>query len=86
MEAPDNAYVSLGAELLNPSGQAVSDAVMTVTTDDPNQNATINGTGNVVGNPAVAYYPYNYAFKTVGTHTITFSAMGVTNSITLTSQ
>lgn len=79
----DNSHVNLGAILMNPSGQAVNDAIMTVITPDNTQNTQIDGTGNIYGAPAVAYYPFSYAFKTVGAHTITFTAMGATNSITL---
>lgn len=82
-DTTDNSHINLGAILLNPSGKAVNDATMTVITDDDSQNETIDGTGNAYGRPAVAYYPFSYVFKTVGSHTITFSAMGATNSITL---
>ena len=84
-DTTDNSHVNIGAILLDPNGKPINNAVMTVTTDDLSQNVSINGTGNIYGNPAVAYYSYHYVFKTSGSHTIIFSAMGATNSITLQS-
>ena len=84
-DTTDNSHVNLGAVLLDPNGKPINNAVMTVTSDDLSQDVSINGTGNIYGNPAVAYYSYHYVFKTSGSHTIIFSAMGATNSITLQS-
>jgi hypothetical protein len=84
-DTTDNSHVNIGAILLDPSGKPVDNAVMTVVTDDLSQNMSINGTGNIYGRPAVAYYSYHYVFKTSGAHTIVFSAMGATNSVTLQS-
>lgn len=84
-DTTDNSHVNIGAILLDPSGKPVDNAVMTVVTDDLSQNTSINGTGNIYGRPAVAYYSYHYVFKTNGSHTIVFSAMGATNSVTLQS-
>lgn len=87
-EASSTNYVAiLGAIVTDASGNVDKTATMTVTTDDEAQNTTIVGTGNFWGAPHnVYYYPYTYLFRTAGEHQITFTANGVSASVTLNSQ
>ncbi len=73
-------YVEIGAVLKDGKGNELDTPVMTVTTTDPSQNTTLQGTGNY--NVRVGkYYPFHYEFHSAGQHTITFSAEGVSVSV-----
>ena len=81
--------IILGLVVKNDAGDVVNNVTVAVESTDTTQNATLNGTGNVGkiyvdGNEKqVYYYPYTYQFKTSGKHTITFSALGLTQSVEL---
>lgn len=83
--APDEKYtISLGAVLYGPDGTDDRTSVMQVTATDDSQDKTIDGTGDLWGNPHnVYYYFFGYVFKTPGDHTITFSSHGVSQSVTV---
>lgn len=82
--------MDIGAVLYGADGALVGDATMTITATDASQDKTIVGTGDVYpkfenGNRTLApVYMFHYVFKTVGDHVITFSANGVSQSITVT--
>lgn len=77
----------LGAVLLNPDGSVNITAEMTVVASEESQNKVIKGTGNVssFGDPnnPQYYYPYHYIFHEPEQHKITFTALGVSESITV---
>lgn len=74
----------IGAVVTNSEGEVVNDAVVKVTTSDESQDREINGTGDFWGNPHnVYYYPFTYEFRTKGDHKITFTAEGVSESVTI---
>ncbi len=83
-------YIYIGLIVRNDAGEPVKDVVVNVTATDGTQNKTLNGTGNVYpryeGDSKIItpYYPFNYEFKTGGDHTITFTALGMVKSVTLT--
>lgn len=90
-------YIELGLlikkddETFNKHGAlGVDDAIVTIEATDSSQNKTLNGTGNVIKtidddgiNKLFSYYHYHYEFKSSGEHTVTFSANGMTKSVTL---
>ena len=82
--------MNIGAILYGDDGEAIRNAVMTITATDASQNKTIDGTGNVTPiypngqKNVVPFYSFHYEFKTVGEHTITFSSGGVSKSVTVT--
>lgn len=83
-------YIDIGILVKNDDGSVNKDATVTITATDESQNKTLKGTGNlytyyVDGNKRQDYYyPFHYEFRSVGDHTITFSANGMTESVTLT--
>jgi len=83
-------YISIGAILYNDDGTVNQDTQMFVTATDETQDKTQDGTGTLWNNHyvdgqkvPVFYYPFTYQFKTVGDHTITFTAAGLTASVTI---
>ena len=83
--------VELGLIVRNDGGVAVRDAVVEVTATDSSQNRTYNGnTGTITPiytngtKSVVPYYHFTYNFRTPGEHTITFAALGLTQSVVLT--
>jgi len=86
---PENGEIDLVAFLYDADGSVNKTAPMQITATDPRQNRTKNGTGSLVG----AYfggklfkefgYTFSYFFFTPGEHTITFSANGMSESVTL---
>ena len=80
----------IGAVLYSDDGEATGHPIMTVTATDASQNKTINGTGGVTPiyvngqKRVVSFYSFSYEFKTVGEHVITFSANGISQSVTVT--
>lgn len=83
-DTTDDSHVNLGAIVIDANGKPVGDAQVSVTATDPSQSSTMNGSGNAYGNPATPYYPFSYVFKTMGTHTVIFSANGISKAIELT--
>ena len=82
--------MDIGAVLYADDGNATGHPIMTITATDATQNKTIDGTGNVTPiyvngqKNVVPVYSFHYEFKTAGEHVITFSANGVSQSITVT--
>lgn len=86
-EATDIMQVAtLGAIVYDANGDNDKTSAVAVETDDAAQDKTINGTGNINGSSGLYYYPFNYLFRTVGDHTITFTVNGVSQSVTLEAQ
>lgn len=86
-EATETMQVAtLGAIVYDADGNNDKTSAVEVQTDDATQDKTINGTGNMNGNSGLYYYPFNYLFRTVGDHTITFTVNGVSQSVTLEAQ
>lgn len=80
-------YIDIGLIVTNPDGSVNTTATVNVTATDSSQNKEIVGTGTFWGNPHnVYYYPFEYQFKTPGDHTITFTVLGVTQSVTVTAK
>ncbi len=83
-------YIVLGLIVYDDAGENTRTAVVTVTATDASQNKTMNGTGNqkTMYYDGIAkvmwFYPFSYDFRFAGQHTITFSANGMTESVTLT--
>lgn len=79
--------IYLGAVLVKADGSIENEEDMVITATDETQNVTKNGTGNMstFGDPdnPKYYYPFRYEFRTVGQHTITFTALGVSESVTI---
>lgn len=57
-------------------------ATMTITTSNQSNDKTINGSGNT--GPCGYYYPYEFYATETGTYTITYSALGLSKSVTIT--
>ena len=79
--------IFIGAVLYNPDGSVNQTERMTVTATDSSQDKILEGTGNMstfgdINNPKF-YYPFTYQFKTPGVHKITFSALGVTEEVSV---
>lgn len=84
----ENNFIWIRADVYGDDGLNTRNAVVKVSTTDPLQDRTMDGTGNLAGssqypNPGNYYYDFTYFFLKPGTHTITFSANGVFNSITI---
>ncbi len=84
-------YVYLGLVVYDDNGDPIRNVVVTIVATDSSQNKVLNGTGNVTpiynengAKIITPYYPFNYEFKTSGDHTITFTTLGMTKSVTLT--
>ncbi|MEK9207209.1 MAG: peptidoglycan-binding domain-containing protein [Patescibacteria group bacterium] len=83
-------YIELGFIVRNDVGESMRDAKGVIEATDEDQNKTLIGTGNVTKiyngeiPESVYYYPFHYEFKNAGQHTITFTANGMTESVTLT--
>lgn len=80
--------VFIGAIVTGSEGNVLNDVDVTVTATDGSQDKVINGTGNIstfgdVNNPKY-YYPFTYTFYFTGKHVITFTALGVSQSIEVT--
>lgn len=80
-------YIHIGAVVYDEEGRRRRDVTVEVSATDSSQNKTIEGTGTQ-GKALIDgvltrfnYYPFNYEFKTPGTHTITFSALGISQSV-----
>lgn len=93
----DKSYVDIGLIVRDgdtsnshaPGSNSRDNVEVIITATDSSQNKTLQGTGNIrtiTVNDTVSYYPFSYEFKTAGDHTITFSSLGETTSITLHSQ
>lgn len=82
-------YIELGLVVRNGDGDVVKDVLVKISATDLEEDKKIKGTGNITkihedGNTeTVHYYPFRYEFKTAGTHTITFKALGVTEVLEL---
>lgn len=77
--------VLVAAVVYGDDGSNLRDSLVTVTTDDEAQGATLKGTGDFTGAPEnVYYYAFTYDIKTTGEHTITFSANGISKTVTFT--
>lgn len=82
--------MDIGAVVYGDDGEAIKSATVVVVATDPTQGKLINGTGNVTPiyvngqKNVVPFYSFHYEFKTVGEHVITFSANGVSQSVTVT--
>ncbi len=82
-------YIELGLIVRNDAGESMKDAKAVIEATDEDQNKTLIGTGNVTKiyngeiPESVYYYPFHYEFKNAGQHTITFTANGMTEVITL---
>lgn len=74
-------YVELGGVLRDGDGNIVDTETVKITATDASQNKTLNGTGNYSKEVNGNYYPFHYEFYTPGTHTVTFSAHGVSASV-----
>lgn len=81
--------MDIGAVLYGDDGDATGHPSMTVTATDASQNTVIDGTGvitpiHVDGQKRVVpVYTFHYEFKAAGEHVITFSANGVSKSVTV---
>lgn len=81
--------IDIGAVLYGDDGEAINNATVVVTATDPTQGKLINSTGNVTPiyvngqKRVVPVYSFHYEFKTAGEHVITFSANGVSQSVTV---
>lgn len=74
--------VYIGAVVTTADGSNERSADVSVTCTDSSQNKTIKGTGDFTGAPQnVYYYPFTYDIHTTGEHTITFTAGGVSQSV-----
>lgn len=86
---PTNGDVTLKAILYNDDGSVNQSAVMQITATDSRQNKTFNGTGNIVTfykdaqKQQVYGYVFGYHFLAPGEHIITFSAQGLSKSVTI---
>ncbi len=82
-------YIELGLIVRNDAGESMKDAKAVIEATDEDQNKTLIGTGNVTKiyngeiPESVYYYLFHYEFKNAGQHTITFTANGMTEVITL---
>lgn len=56
-------------------------AVMTITTSDKSNDKVLNGSGNT--GPCGFYYPYAFYTTQKGTYTVTYSALGLSKSVTI---
>lgn len=56
-------------------------AVMTITTSDKSNDKVLNGSGAT--SPCGFYYPYAFYTTQKGTYTITYSALGLSKSVTI---
>ena len=55
---------------------------MTITTSNHSNDKTLTGSG--VTGPCGNYYPYEFYATEKGTYTITYSALGLSKSVTIT--
>lgn len=78
-------YVEIGAVLYGDDGAVLNTPEMVVTATDDTQDKTMEGTGTLYGQRPnfTYYYPFHYEFHTPGDHTITFSANGLTQIVTI---
>lgn len=82
-----NQFANVGAILRDETGQVVRDQDMTITATDETQNKVEHGTGDMTANPDnLYYYGFRYLFTTAGDHVITFAALGVEASLTLSAE
>lgn len=81
-------YVELGLLIKDSNGEYMKDVEVVIEATNADQNKTLNSTGNVTKiyingqKKVVPYYPFSYEFKTPGMHTIKFSAMQKSETIT----
>lgn len=79
-------YAEIGVVVYDADGNVDRGAELTVTTTDETQNTVKNGTSSY-HNPIKKFvYKYQYEFREAGTHTITFTAHGVSESLELTAR
>lgn len=89
---PNNGDVTLKAVLYHDDGSVNQTGVMQISATDARQNKTFNGTGDIVTfykgdqKQQVYGYVFGYHFLVSGDHTITFSANGLSKSVTLMAQ
>src|SRR3989344_2078146 len=78
--------IFMNAYILDAAGKNYYDgyppATMTITTSNHSNDKTINGSGNT--GPCGYYYPYEFYATEKGTYTITYSALGLSKSVTIT--
>lgn len=88
----DAGHVLLKVVLYNDDGSVNQTATMDVSATDDRQNKALNGTGDMVpimlnGQRTQVYgYIFGYYFLSAGAHQITFTANGVSKSVTLTTK
>ena len=79
----------IGAIVYNEAGKPTKDLTVTITATDATQNSVVESTGNTTAmvtqgsSTQIPFYKFNYQFKTLGEHTITFEAIGLTKSVTV---
>jgi len=82
-------YIELGLVVRDDAGEPVNNVSVVITATDDSQNKTLASTGNVTPiyedgvKIKTSYYPFRYEFKTIGVHTITFVAEGLTEKVEL---
>lgn len=79
--------INIGAVLYNPDGSVNNTAEMVITTTDVSQDKTLQGTGDIstfgdINHPK-EYYAFMYDIKTSGLHKITFTALGVSEEVSI---
>ena len=77
--------IFMNAYILDASSRNYYDSnppvTMTITTSNHSNDKTINGSGNT--GPCGYYYPYEFYATEKGTYTITYSALGISKSVTI---
>lgn len=79
--------LNIGAVLYNPDGSINNTAEMVITATDGSQDKTLQGTGDIstfgdINHPK-EYYAFMYDIKTPGVHKITFTALGVSEEVSI---
>ena len=78
--------IFMNAYILDAAGKNYYDgyppATMTITTSNHSNDKTLTGSG--VTGPCGNYYPYEFYATEKGTYTITYSALGLSKSVTIT--
>ena len=76
--------IYIGAVVYGDDGEMTRSATVTILVKSPTSEeaSTREGTGAFV-KPGMPFYPFTYVFETAGEHIITFSANGVSKSVTV---